>query len=658
MKTQDLSVCIRVHTWLHDFFGASRTLSFRKRHVPPTTRPQKQQQRRAAADQFPPPNPPRYDRLTIAIGLLVTAVAGCLYWASCARDVVVGDTPEYITAAITLGVPHPSGYPLLVMLGHLFSMVLPGPLPFRVNLLSVVCSAATAGIVYFTAFRLTGERAAAAVGALVLASSPLFWEWSLVAEVFPLNCLLAATLIHLLVLWNDHPRQSRWLIAAAFVAGLSITNQLTIVLLAPAVLFLLLRNRAVLLARPLVIAACVGALLTGLLPYIYLPWAAARHPTLNWSGISSLSDFLAHFLRKSYGTGRLVSSAALMGGSPIERVLALFESFGWLMGLLLIAGAIGAYRRRRWYFWFSLSAFTFAGLAFAAYANINVEIPISLSVLERFFLLSHVAVAPLIAIGILEVAEGIAAILPGLRARAKAVVTVITLLIAAGVAFEKYSALDQRDNHIASRLGQDVLATLEPGSILLAGGDEVVLPLLYVQTVERFRPDVTLVMMPLLPADWYVRQLRERFPNLNVPFDRYNAKSGTMKDLLDANRQRPIAVIGNLLDNSPEGSYWFYRHGLVSVVEPMEKDVKLRQMVADNEQLLSRYRPPSPSAIKPRSFEPGVLTLYAAPSLAVGQELEKGRQYVEARSWYQRALAQDPHLHSAREALSRISRYQ
>jgi len=86
----------------------------------------------------------------------------------------------------------------------------------------------------------------------------------------------------------------------------------------------------------------------------------------------------------------------------------------------------------------------------------------------------------------------------------------------------------------------------------------------------------------------------------------------------------------------------------------MDKDVKLPQMVAENERLQASYQPPSPSAIKPRSFEPGILALYAAPSLAVGQELEKAHRYVEARSWYQRALAQDPNLDLAREALSRI----
>src|ERR1051326_7517461 len=88
--------------------------------------------------------------LTITLAVLVSLAAGSLYFASCARDIVVGDTPEYVTAALTLGVPHPSGYPLLIMLGHFFSLLLAGPLPFRVNLLSAAASAVTIGVVFLT----------------------------------------------------------------------------------------------------------------------------------------------------------------------------------------------------------------------------------------------------------------------------------------------------------------------------------------------------------------------------------------------------------------------------------------------------------------------------------------------------------------------------
>src|SRR5919108_1918047 len=99
----------------------------------------------------------------------VVGAAGLLYFLTAARDIVVGDTPELITAAATLGVAHEPGYPLFTMLGHLFSLLPFGSVPFRVNLLSVACDSLTVGIVWFSALRLTRSLAASAVAALLLA---------------------------------------------------------------------------------------------------------------------------------------------------------------------------------------------------------------------------------------------------------------------------------------------------------------------------------------------------------------------------------------------------------------------------------------------------------------------------------------------------------
>src|SRR2546430_1142207 len=170
-----------------------------------------------------------------AIGVI--AAAGILYFLTAARDIVVGDSPELIMAAVKLGVAHAPGYPLFTMLGHLFSLLPLGPIPFRVNLLSVACDALAIGIIYLSALGLTRSQLAAAVAALLLAVNPTFWEWSLAAEVFPLNNLLAAALILLLVVWHEQPERSGLLIAAFFVAGLALTNHQTIVLLAPAFCF-------------------------------------------------------------------------------------------------------------------------------------------------------------------------------------------------------------------------------------------------------------------------------------------------------------------------------------------------------------------------------------------------------------------------------------
>src|SRR5436305_318203 len=176
-------------------------------------------------------------------------------------------------AAVTLGVAHPPGYPLFTMLGHVFSLLPFGSIPFRVNLLSVVCDSLAVGIVYLTATRLVRWRIAAAIAALTLAVNPTFWEWSLAAEVFPLNNLLAAILVLLLVRWHEEPARTHFLIGAFFVAGLALTNHQTIVLLGPAFCFALWLRRDALRARPRVLVIGVIVFTIGLLPYFYILWA-------------------------------------------------------------------------------------------------------------------------------------------------------------------------------------------------------------------------------------------------------------------------------------------------------------------------------------------------------------------------------------------------
>src|SRR5438132_9897379 len=241
---------------------------------------------------------------TWAGAIFVVSVCAFLYFLTAARDIVVGDSPELITAAVTLGVAHAPGYPLFTMLGHLFSLLPFGSLPSRVNLLSVTCDALAIGVVYFSAFR-TKSRFAAAVAALVLAVNPTFWEWSLAAEVFPLNNLLAAVLILLLVTWHEHPERTGFLVAAFFVAGLALTNHQTIALLGPAFCFVLWRRRSIL--RPRLFAIGIAAFVIGLLPYAYIPWASAHHPAHNWGNVSSFRDLVGLITRRSYGSAWLVA---------------------------------------------------------------------------------------------------------------------------------------------------------------------------------------------------------------------------------------------------------------------------------------------------------------------------------------------------------------
>jgi hypothetical protein len=185
-------------------------------------------------------------------------------------------------------------------------------------------------------------------------------------------------------------------------------------------------------------------------------------------------------------------------------------------------------------------------------------------------------------------------------------------------------------------------------------GDEVISPVAYVQNVEGFRKDVALVAMPFLYTDWYVSQLRRQYPNLNVPFEKYDGRTGTLRAFFDANRGRPLAALGITGDDSIKEAYWTHRRGLVEIVEPMSVDVNLKQLMADNEKVFSRYRPPSSTEVKHKSLDIALRDQYAIPAIVIGQQCEQARYLKDAKRWYERALQLNPSLTQVQEALARV----
>jgi len=178
---------------------------------------------------------------------------------------------------------------------------------------------------------------------------------------------------------------------------------------------------------------------------------------------------------------------------------------------------------------------------------------------------------------------------------------------------------------------------------------------MYLQKVENVGNKTTLVVVPLLLGNWYVRQLREQHPDLVLPFDRYDPLSNNIKILVEANSSRTIAIAGTIgNDHSLDADYWPYQQGLLIVVRPKSRDVPLDTLLAENEQLLASCRPPAPGTLRANTFEGDILSLYAYPAFNIGGTCERAGLKAEARIWYQSALAINPQFPKAREALARL----
>jgi transmembrane protein TMEM260 (protein O-mannosyltransferase) len=162
-----------------------------------------------------------------------------------APTVTLWDAGEFITAAKVLGVPHPPGTPLFVMLGHVWGEILPlGGYAWRLNLMSACFSAAGAGCLFLVAHRLlSGEvpwlrMGGAAAAALFSAFSFTNWQNSNETEVYTVATFSIAAICWLCLRWRDvrgTPEAPHLQLLIVYVAALSIGNHLLALLVGPAV---------------------------------------------------------------------------------------------------------------------------------------------------------------------------------------------------------------------------------------------------------------------------------------------------------------------------------------------------------------------------------------------------------------------------------------
>ena len=120
---------------------------------------------------------------------------------------VFNNSLEFQVVLPSLGIAHPTGYPLYTILGWAFSHIPLQDLAYRVNLFSALAGAATVGVLFLVARQLGSSRLAAATVGTVFALSTTWWSQATIAEVYTLNGLFVALILYL-TLSLDTPRRT------------------------------------------------------------------------------------------------------------------------------------------------------------------------------------------------------------------------------------------------------------------------------------------------------------------------------------------------------------------------------------------------------------------------------------------------------------------
>ncbi|HET9797001.1 MAG TPA: DUF2723 domain-containing protein, partial [Gemmatimonadaceae bacterium] len=575
-------------------------------------------------------------RAAIATALGVLA----LYVVTLAPTTAMWDASEYITAAYVLGIPHPPGNPLFVLLGRVASLLPVGGVAYRVNLLAALCSAVAAGVWFLVAERVLAQwirvrwvqLAGAVLAAVLSATAFTVWNQSVVNEkVYTVSLAFFAVVSWLTVLWCDDPdgrRADRLLVLIAYLIGLGYTNHPAGFLVGPAVATAVLVRRPRTLLRWRLIGAAVLALGLGLTPFAFEPIRAAHHPALNEgepTGCAerialdcTLSDTTLHRLmdnvnRVQYGKPDLTERQA-----PFTAQIGMWWLYfkwqwfrdphgaqSWLQTMLAvlflglgIAGGVVHYRRDRASFWFFGPLVFTVTLALVYYMNFKygasqapelAGVPREVRDRDYFYLWSYSAWSVWAALGLVAAWRALAG-RAGEPPRWRA--TAPVLLFGALPLVGNFRAASRAGEWAPREWAHDILNSVEPYGILVTGGDNDTFPLWYAQEVEGVRRDVTVAVTSLLNTDWYARGLMRR------PIYEYDAAAGpaAYRGRVWPKPTKPILRLTRAeLDAVPEyldvrQPLLFHQRDIKAVIDPrrlefgipLRSDLLVLQMLKDN----------------------------------------------------------------------------
>jgi tetratricopeptide (TPR) repeat protein len=512
----------------------------------------------------------RISKFRIGCAVVAFVAALGLYTWTLAPTVTLVDSGELIVAARTLGVAHPPGFPLYVLLAHLATLVPFSGVAVRVNFTSALFAALASSVATLVVLealiaarisipsskartkldRKVRKRTASVTqsandtaqspllfwvpclaSGLLLAFSRTLWAYATIAEVYTLNTLLILIIFFLMFRWRrgileatgrrgDGATVRRGegatgsfgrhasLYAAAFVFGLALgVHHVSVGLMLPAFAAVVFATEGFKFFTSRRLVYAALFGFAGLFAiYAYLPLAASRNPIMNWGDPRTLERLWWHVTGRQY---QVFFSFSLntMANQFVDFIKLAAREFGpWWLPVAPALAIVGLAAVFRR----DRTTFWFLVLVVAADLAYSLGYEIAEDK-DAYYLPAFLAMA---------IAAGFGAEWFIAQARLRRPTSKVAQAIAAAIILSvPVAALvgnlpyNNRSHYLIARDYVDnILSTVEPGGMLLTRDWQVYSPMLYVREIEHRRDDAVVIDLNQLRRSWYFDYLSRAYP--------------------------------------------------------------------------------------------------------------------------------------------------
>jgi len=418
-------------------------------------------------------------------------------------NVNTGDAGDLITSSYYLGVAHPSGYPLYMLVAKTLTFLPFGNIAFKVALISALFSSLSLTLLYWMITRLTRSRVTGLFAVALLLLSYSFFTQSVVAKFYPLNLFLIFSICAAWILLikavkvpplNYNPidnEQAQYL--TAFLFGLITANHHTGILMFAPVVFALLANKRHVKLKTIIIS--IFLFFAGFIINAYLFLRGGENGFFNVALVRDLNDFYGVFFRQVYkGSGTLTLAASSFQNLPLywnavkNFIFVLTANFSLFSFPLFFAGIYRLLKKE-----LKILIFLMAGLLI--YGPFLAKLTLSeKNVSERdYYVIAHQYFIPALAfyvffvsVGFYQTAEWLKKLPLKLLPKALPVIFAFFPLV---FLVSRATDSNYRTNYVPYQLTKDLYSVLPVDSVFLTFGDDQIFQSFYLKEVGRYRDD-------------------------------------------------------------------------------------------------------------------------------------------------------------------------